>query len=146
MSSDAEWQALVGIIGTDDPRFATEAARHASRRELDALVARWTDKLSADAAAEQLQAAGIAAHASWDTASLTSDTHLRTRRALVTVAESDGKQRAAVGVPMRLSKGADIGIHRGTPKLGEHEDYVYGELLGMSGAERKALEEHEVIY
>ena len=60
--------------------------------------------------------------------------------------EPDGTRRAAVGVPMRLSKGAEIGIHRGTPKLGEHEDYVYGELLGMSARERQALEEGEVIY
>jgi hypothetical protein len=30
--------------------------------------------------------------------------------------------------------------------LGEHEDYVYGELLGMGRAERTALEEAEVIY
>jgi crotonobetainyl-CoA:carnitine CoA-transferase CaiB-like acyl-CoA transferase len=47
---------------------------------------------------------------------------------------------------MRLSKGADIGIARGTPKLGEHEDYVYGELLGMSQAERQALQDEQVIY
>ena len=31
-------------------------------------------------------------------------------------------------------------------ELGEHEDYVYGELLGMSSAERRALEDAEVIY
>jgi crotonobetainyl-CoA:carnitine CoA-transferase CaiB-like acyl-CoA transferase len=102
--------------------------------------------ISADEAAARLQAVGVAAHASWDTTALTSDRHLRTRGALVMVSEPDGKQRAAVSVPMRLSKGAEIGIHRGTPKLGEHEDYVYGELLGMTKAERKALEDAEVIY
>jgi crotonobetainyl-CoA:carnitine CoA-transferase CaiB-like acyl-CoA transferase len=47
---------------------------------------------------------------------------------------------------MRLSKGPEIGIDRGTPRLGEHEDYVYGEILGLSRAERTALEEAEVIY
>ena len=146
VSSDAEWQSLAQIIGADDPRFATESARHALRRELDALVSIWTRSRTADAAAGQLQAAGIAAHASWNTTSLTSDKHLRSRRALVTVQEPDGKSRAAVGVPMRLSKGEDIGIDRGTPKLGEHEDYVYGELLGMTRAARQALADLEVIY
>ena len=47
---------------------------------------------------------------------------------------------------MRLSKCEQIGIHRGTPTLGEHEDYVDGELLGMSRAERQSLEADEVIY
>jgi hypothetical protein len=47
---------------------------------------------------------------------------------------------------MRLSKGPEIGIASGTPKLGEHEDYVYGELLGLTRAERQALEEQEVIH
>ena len=146
VANDAEWLALAGIIGVSDPRFTDEAARHEHRRELDELVARWTTTRAADAAAEQLQAAGIAAHASWNTVSLTSDQHLRERRALVTVEEPDGKERAAVGVPMRLSKGTDIGIQRGTPKLGEHEDYLYGELLGMTRAQRQALEDSEVIY
>ena len=60
--------------------------------------------------------------------------------------EPGGKVRAAVGVPMRLSKGAEVGIDRGTPRLGEHEDYVYGDLLGMTRAGRQVLEEAEVIY
>ena len=146
VASDAQWQALALIIGVCDARFDEEAARHGARRELDGLVARWTQTCSADDAAARLQAAGIAAHASWNTASLASDTHLRSRGALVTVAEPDGTSRAAVAVPMRLSKGADIGIHSGTPRLGEHEDYVYGEILGMGRAERTALEDAEVIF
>ena len=32
------------------------------------------------------------------------------------------------------------------PQLGEHEDYVYGELLGMGAAERRELEDDKVIY
>lgn len=145
-ANDAEWQALASAIGVSDPRFAKEEDRHAARGELDGLVAQWTQGLSADDAAARLQAAGVAAHASWNTASLAADQHLRTRGALATVAEPDGKLRAAVAVPMRLSKGTEIGIHRGTPGLGEHEDYVYGELLGIGRDERAALEDAEVIY
>jgi hypothetical protein len=47
---------------------------------------------------------------------------------------------------MLLSKGPEIGIASGTPRLGEHEDHVYGELLGMTRAQRAALEAAEVIY
>jgi crotonobetainyl-CoA:carnitine CoA-transferase CaiB-like acyl-CoA transferase len=131
VSSDSERQALAQIIGSDLS---------------DESLSNWTRSQDANAIAERLQAAGIAAHASWTTPEIAADPHLHERGAIVEVAEPDGKLRAAVGVPMRLSKGAEIGIHRGTPKLGEHEDYVYGELLGMRREERSALEDAEVIY
>lgn len=150
VASDAEWQAMAGVMGApelaSDARFVTASARHANRRVLDEIISPWTAAIDGNVAAEQLQAAGVAAHASWTTPEIAADPHLRAREAIVDVAEPDGKIRAAVGVPMRLSKGPEIGISRGTPKLGEHEDYVYGELLGMVRAERQALEEAEVIY
>ena len=130
--SDEERRALRKITGSDD--LSDEA------------LSAWTRTQDANGAAERLQAAGIAAHVSWTTPEIAADPHLQARRAIVEVAEPDGKLRAAVGVPLRLSKGEEIGIHRGTPKLGEHEDYVYGELLGMGRDERTALEEAEVIY
>jgi crotonobetainyl-CoA:carnitine CoA-transferase CaiB-like acyl-CoA transferase len=129
--SDAERAALARVIGAELS---------------DAVIADWTRTRDANAAAAELQAAGVAAHASWTTPEIAADLHLRERHTIVTVQEPDGKERAAVGVPMRLSKGPEIGIHRGTPKLGEHEDYIYGELLRMNSVERRALEEAEVIY
>jgi crotonobetainyl-CoA:carnitine CoA-transferase CaiB-like acyl-CoA transferase len=172
VASDAEWAALAAIIdrvpaqaGTSggvasgrpeapacagalagNARFATQAARHAAQDELDAIVSAWTATLPADDVAQMLQDAGLAAHATWTTPEIAADPHLRARGAICEVQEPDGKHRAAVGVPMRLSKGAEIGIHSGTPKLGEHEDYVYGELLGLGRDERTALEDGEVIY
>ena len=130
--TDAERTALRGVIGSDELS--------------DAAIAAWTSVRDANAAAAALQAAGIAAHASWTTPEIAADPHLRERRAIVDVTEPDGTRRAAVGVPMRLSKGTEIGIHRGTPKLGEDEDQIYGELLGLSRSQRMALEAAEVIY
>ena len=106
----------------------------------------WARTQDANAAATLLQGLGIAAHASWTTPEIAADAHLRERRSIIDVAEPDGTSRAAVGVPMRLSKSPDIGIHRGTPRLGEDEDNIYGSLLGMSDAERQQLEDAEVIF
>jgi crotonobetainyl-CoA:carnitine CoA-transferase CaiB-like acyl-CoA transferase len=150
VGSDAEWQALCGLIDQPrlafDQRFTTASGRLRNRGELDAIVSRWTAGIDADSAAARLQEAGIAAHASWTTPEIAADAHLRERKSIVEVAEPDGTIRAAVGAPMRLSKGEEIGIARGTPGLGEDEDYVYGELLGMARDERLALEAAEVIY
>ena len=146
VADDGQWHALAAMIGCADPRFAKAAGRLEHRVEIDSAVAAWTRTQDANAAAERLQAAGIAAHASWTTPEIAADPHLRQRGAIVEVAEPDGTPRAAVGVPMRLSKCADIGIDRGTPKLGEDEDFVFGELLGIGRAERDALEAADVIF
>jgi hypothetical protein len=50
-----------------------------------------------------------------------------------------------VGAPVRFSKTSEVGIRRLTPELGQDEDHVYGELLGLSRAEREALQAREVI-
>lgn len=142
-AGEDRWLSIA--VGTDEERRALREITGSADLSDEALAA-WTRTQDANHAAERLQAAGIAAHASWTTPEIAADPHLRARRSIVEVAEPDGKPRAAVGVPLQLSKGADIGIERGTPKLGEHEDYVYGELLGMGRDERSALEEAEVIY
>lgn len=150
VTSDEDWGAMARVIGheelRDDPRFATAAARVSNRDALEDVVTGWTVSLPANYASAQLQAAGTAAHASWTTPEIVNDSHLRAREAIVDVPETDGRTRAAVSVPMRMSKGADIGFERGTPALGEHEDYVFGELLALTRRERTALEEAEVIY
>ncbi len=150
VTDDAQWQALAAIIDepalAGDARFARAADRHANRAALEPVIAAWTRTLPADDISEMLQDAGVAAHGSWTTPEIAADPHLRARGAICEVQEPDGQHRAAVGVPMRLSRGAEIGIHRGTPKLGEDEDYVYGELLGLGRDERTALEDGEVIY
>lgn len=144
---EAQWTALAAATGLGaDPRFATQAARRANRDALDAEVCAWSARRDANEAAVLLQSAGVAAHASWTTPEIAADPHLRERGAIVEVAEPDGTLRAAVGVPMRLSKGKDVGIVRGTPQLGEHEDYVYGDILGLTVAQRRRLEEDQVIH
>lgn len=150
VASDAEWRSLAGLMERPelarDPRFATVAARLGRRTELAETLSGWTARHDANTLSATLQDAGIAAHASWTTPEIAADAHLQERGAIVDVAEGDGTRRKAVGVPMRLSKGVDIGFERFTPTLGEHEDRVYGELLGMGRAERQALEDAEVIY
>ena len=57
----------------------------------------------------------------------------------------DIPQRLAVGTPARFSRTQDVGIRRLTPALGQDEDYVFGELLGLGRVQRADLEERGVI-
>jgi benzylsuccinate CoA-transferase BbsF subunit len=73
------------------------------------------------------------------------DPHLRARGTTTEVSAPGIPPRLAVGAPARFSKTHDVGIRRLTPRLGQDEDYVFGELLGLSSAQRADLERREVI-
>jgi crotonobetainyl-CoA:carnitine CoA-transferase CaiB-like acyl-CoA transferase len=147
--SDDEWQALAGLIDAPtlltEPRFCTAASRHAHRQALDVEIENWTRTLDAAEAERALQGIGIAAHISCDMRDIAADAHLRQRGAVVDVNDNEGNQRAALNVPIRFSK-SEVGLQRGTPRLGEDEDYVFGELLGLSAEDRQTLMDQQVIY
>ena len=73
------------------------------------------------------------------------DAHMYTRGSLVHVQAEGIPERLAVGAPARFSKTSEVGIRSLTPALGQDEEYVFGELLGLSAATRAELEEREVI-
>ena len=147
--NDVEWQALVRELeqpaAAEDPRFATAAARLRNCEDLDRLLSGWLASRDADVTAERLQRSGVCAHVSWSMLDVARDPHLRARGATVEVSAPDIPPRLAVGAPARFSKTNDVGIRRLTPTLGQDEDYVFGELLGLSSAQRADLEEREVI-
>jgi crotonobetainyl-CoA:carnitine CoA-transferase CaiB-like acyl-CoA transferase len=143
---DTEWQALARVLGQDgDPRFITAPGRLAHREELDRLVTQWLASCNADETAARLQQAGVCAHVSWNMQDIASDPHLREREALTEVSAPDIPKRLAVGAPARFGRTDDVGIRRLTPTLGQDEDYVFGELLGLNSAQRADLEAREVI-
>lgn len=144
--NDAEWQALVRVLGQGtDPRFATAKARLHHREELDQLLGRWLAACNADETAERLQQAGVCAHVSWNMQDIASDRHLRERGAVIEVSAPDIPKRLAVGAPARFGRTDNVGIRRLTPTLGQDEDYVFGELLGLDSAQRADLQAREVI-
>ena len=147
--NDVEWQALVRELGqpeaASDPRFATAEARIRHHNELDVLLTKCLAARDADATAERLQRAGVCAHASWSMLDIARDPHLRARGTTTEVSAPGIPPRLAVGAPARFSKTQEVGIRRLTPRLGQDEDYVFGELLGLSSAQRADLERREVI-
>jgi crotonobetainyl-CoA:carnitine CoA-transferase CaiB-like acyl-CoA transferase len=148
--SDPEWRAMTQTLGQPeaarDARFATADARVRHRHELDGLLTQWLRTCNADTTAERLQLAGVCAHVSWNMQDIAQDPHLRARGATTEVSAPGIPPRLAAGAPARFSKTSEVGIRRLTPALGQDEEYVFGELLGMSAAQRADLERREVIF
>jgi crotonobetainyl-CoA:carnitine CoA-transferase CaiB-like acyl-CoA transferase len=147
--SDGEWRALARLMEAPallaDARYQTEAGRHRHRRALDEEIERWTSARDAAEVERSLQGIGIGAHVSCDMRDIAEDEHLRARGIVVDVEDAAGVRRAALSAPIRFGR-SEVGMERGTPKLGEDEDYVFGDLLGLGSEERQALMDRRVIY
>ena len=140
--SQAEWERFVGAIGnpvwTADPRFRTLYLRMRNREELDSHVARWAAGHEAEAAMELLQRAGVAAGVALNGADLSTDRQLAERGFFAPVKLPDGGSTRVTGVPMRLSA-TPGSIRTVASEVGEDNDYILGELLGLGRAERAEL-------
>ena len=145
--NDAEWQRMLAALDVqcDAPHLATAQGRSKHAHVVDELVSQWLSRHDADEITERLQQAGVSAHVSWNMQDIADDPHLRTRGVVTQVSADDLPSRPVVGAPARFSRTDEVGIHRLTPALGQDEDYVFGELLGLSSAQRAELESREVI-
>lgn len=149
VATDDEWKAFATAVDRtawlDDSRFAHGPTRWEHRRELDEQISVWTSVRSREEVTRQLQAAGVAAFPSYTAADIADDPHLRERGIIRDMAGPNGESRKVVGPPWRFSR-TPAKLERWTPKLGEHNEYVFGELLGLPREEIEELVQAKVIY
>jgi crotonobetainyl-CoA:carnitine CoA-transferase CaiB-like acyl-CoA transferase len=150
VSSDEEWRRFGEAIGSPpwarEERFADGLSRWHNQDELDKLVEGWTIQHDHYEVMNTLQKAGIAAGAVLTSAELLDDPHLKERGTYQTI------ERAIIGTypypvasaPMKLSN-SPVSIRRPAPLLGEHNEYVLGNLLGMSREEIQELADNQII-
>ncbi len=126
-----------------DARFATIAARKQNQAELDGMIEAWTRQRDRDWVVAEFCRAGVAAAPSRNAADLYADPHLRERGAFVTVDHPELGELELVGLPWKMSDLESPVRH--APLLGEDNDYVLGELLGLSPVEMAGLRERDII-
>lgn len=147
--SDEEWRALCGAMGkpelADDPRFRTLEARNADEDALEAIVEEWTSALEPSAVTERLQQAGVAAFPPMPNYMLDGDPHLAARNYWVEKEHPEVGVRRHAGIPWRMSE-TPCEVWRAAPTLGQDNEYVFGELLGMSSRQIADLVAREVIH
>lgn len=145
---DDDWRALAGVVDevwTRDAAYDGLAGRQARRTELEAHLAAWTVRRSRSATQELLRAAGVpASRVATPQDRIEDDPTTAAWGLWPTAHHTEIGDVRVDGVPLHLSE-TDWVIARGAPCLGEHNDYVYGELLGLSGAEIDELRRTGVI-
>ena len=149
VEDDAQWRSLCRIMGnpawTREPRFADALGRWEHQEDLDRLMGVWTSNHTPYRIMEMLQEAGIAAGPSYSVTDLLHDPHLKERGFFCEVNHPEMGKAPLVRTPWNVN-GEAAGRYEPSPLIGEHNDYVFRTLLGMSQEEIDRLVEEKIIY
>ena len=149
VGSDEEWRALCQAAGhpewASDARFADVLSRHEHQDELDDVLSGWTRCHTPAEVMHTLQAMRVAAGPVMSILDLMADPHLQARGLIVEMDHPEVGRRAVAGLPARFSAMPGLG-YGPAPCLGEHNEEVFGDLLHLSPADVRRLQEARVIY
>jgi len=147
--SQQQWDALVRIMGNpgwaSDRRFSDLAGRVEHKEELDRNLAEWTNTLTPRQVMHTLQEAGVPAGIVSSGEDLYFDPQLRARPSAIVSVDQPGFGRIDhQGVNAHLSD--TPGWAGGpSPEKGQHNEYVFRSILGMSETEVEEMIEAGAI-
>ncbi|MHB8684574.1 MAG: CaiB/BaiF CoA transferase family protein, partial [Dehalococcoidia bacterium] len=135
---DAQWRALVEAMGSpvwaDDARFAAHAGRKQHEDEIDAKIGEWTRERTAEEVMALVQARGVPGGIVANARDMLEDEHLKARGYYVYLDHPEAGRTAYDGPPFRLSKTPGV-LRTPAPVLGQHNELVCKEILGMTDDE-----------
>ena len=148
VANDDEWRALCAAVGNEawatDPRFTSPVSRWEHQSELDILIEGWTREHESYEVMHILQNAGVAAAPVLDSVRLLCDPHL-VERGFVAWTDHPEAGRRPMGTVSWSIDGTRPYEYRRAPLLGEHNDYVLGDLLQLDQGEIQRLTEAGVV-
>ncbi len=145
VDNDAQWPALARLLGREDwVVWASRDERHAHHDEIDAAISAWVADRDRDAAVDELLEAGVPA------APVISGRESVDNPQLVARGHQQWMDHVVVGrVPYPSFPGRFNGqyhrLGRPAPTLGEHNEEILREVLGLDSSEIARLAETKVI-
>lgn len=127
-----------------DDRYATHKGRGDNQAELDEIIAGWTRELTTDAVLAKMEEHGIPAGKIFKAPDMLADPHFAARDAIIQVAHHHYQNLKMQNVFPKLS-GTPGGVAWAGPELGQHNEEVYGGLMGMSAGDMADLKEKGII-
>jgi benzylsuccinate CoA-transferase BbsF subunit len=148
ITTDEEWQSLKKALGSppwaEGKRFDTFPNRLRNKKALDKLVEGWTKAHPAEEVMALLQKQGVAAGVVQNARDLAQDPQLKERGFFIELDHPEMGKTISDATPVRLSATPPQYSHP-APLPGQDNDYVYGELLGLSEGEINRLKEQKTI-
>jgi len=148
VQNDDQWRAFCQLMGhaewAADERFADPFGRQYHKHELDSLISVWTSERTTDEVTRLAQAAGVPAGPVHNVEELTNDPHLKARDQFKEITHPEVGTTLAPGLPINLSAVPNL-RYESAPLIGEHNQYVFSDLLGLDNNEIGSLIEEGVI-
>lgn len=138
VTNDEEWQRFCAVIGDPDlcgdTKFNSVIGRKENEDELDELIGKWTKNYTPEQVMTILQDAGVPAGVVQTGEDLLNDPQLKHRQHFRVLDHLEIGPHSYHAPAYRLSQ-TPCDIKRPAPCLGQHNDYVYKEILGFSDDE-----------
>ena len=147
-ATDGLFPRLARVIGREDlltdPRYSTNVERMQRIEETERILGDWVAERTADEVVELVRGAGLPCAKVATIDEVVEDPQIRHLDMLVEVDHPTVGKVPMHGLNVRLSETPES-IRRGAPLLGQHNEEVYREWLGMSPDEVARLAGHGVI-
>ncbi len=147
-ADDHKWKELCKLMGraelADHPDYATNAKRRKRVDATNAMVIEWTQSLPKQEVMNRCGAADITCGAVKEVDELLTDPHIRERGMLQDIDHPVAGKMAVLGSPWRLNDDHPP-IDSPSPSLGQHNDLIFGKMLGLSEGEIEKLREEGVL-
>lgn len=138
VASEEQWRSFCAVLGnpawTREPRFATLLARKQNEDELERLIGEWTRNYTEEQVMAMMQHAGVPAGVVQTCEDLFADPQLKHREHFRFLEHRVIGTHAYNSPAYRLSQTA-CDIKKAGPCLGEDNEYVYKQILGLSDDE-----------
>ena len=137
-----QWHRLLKIVGKEefigDPRFETAKARFEHKDVIDDFLVPWTKTRTKAQAMREIGQSGVPCGAVYDTMELYSDSNFEDRGVFQRIDHPTRGEFKMPAWPVKMS-GSSVPLEP-SPLLGEHNQAVLNEWLGMSEEEIQTLQ------
>ena len=146
--TEPHWHKMLAAMGRedlqDDPRFSTNKARVENLAQTDAVVQQWASSRTRDELVALSKQHGFPAAPVRNLIEVMNDPHMHARGMLEWFEDEDLGRIVLPGSPLMIH-GADRVATLSSPKLGQHNQEIYGQWLGISDAAIEALKKEGTI-
>jgi crotonobetainyl-CoA:carnitine CoA-transferase CaiB-like acyl-CoA transferase len=143
VTSEDEWRGFCRALGNppwiEEERFSDNLKRFHNQDQLDKRIAEWTREHDHYALMHLLQKEGVPAGPVMDARDCYNDPHLRDREFFEMVTQEECGTHLYPGAMYKLSA-TPLHIRMPPVRMGEHNEYVYKQVIGVSEEEYSDLE------